>query len=73
MPASKVYFTDFRCRIGVSQLDKLRKLLEKSEFSQIDLTAIRRHQAALRRARQPVVSARELCQGRRRLHQGTRR
>ena len=36
MPASKVYFTDFRCRIGVSQLDKLRKLLEKSEFSQID-------------------------------------
>ena len=32
MPASKVYFTDFRCRIGVSQLDKLRKLLEKSEF-----------------------------------------
>ena len=36
MPASKVYFTDFRCRIGVSQLDKLRKLLEQSEFSQID-------------------------------------
>lgn len=36
MPASKVYFTDFRCRNGVSQLDKLRKLLEKSEFSQID-------------------------------------
>ena len=25
-PTSKVYFTDFRCRIGVSQLDKLRKL-----------------------------------------------
>ena len=36
MPASKIYFTDFRCRIGVSQLDKLRKLLEQSEFSQID-------------------------------------
>ena len=36
MPASKVYFTDFRCRNGVSQLDKLRKLLEQSEFSQID-------------------------------------
>ena len=36
MPATKVYFTDFRCRNGVSQLDKLRKLLEKSEFSQID-------------------------------------
>ena len=36
MPAAKVYFTDFRCRNGVSQLDKLRKLLEKSEFSQID-------------------------------------
>ena len=36
MPASKVYFTDFRCRNGVSQLHKLRKLLEKSEFSQID-------------------------------------
>lgn len=36
MPASKVYFTDFRCRNGVSQLDKLRKLLGKSEFSQID-------------------------------------
>ena len=74
MPASKVYFTDFRCRIGVSQLDKLRKLLEQSEFSQIDFdgkfVAIKLH---FRRAGQPVVSARELCQGRRRLHQGTRR
>ena len=36
MSASKVFFTDFRCRLGVSQLDKLRKLLEKSEFSKID-------------------------------------
>ena len=36
MSASKVFFTDFRCRPGVSQLDKLRKLLEKSEFSKID-------------------------------------
>ena len=36
MSASKVYFTDFRCHPGVSQLDKLRKLLEKSEFSKID-------------------------------------
>ena len=35
MTASKVYFTDFRCR-GGSQLDKLRRLLEKSDFSRID-------------------------------------
>ena len=34
--SAKVFFTDFRCRLGVSQLDKLRKLLEKSEFSKID-------------------------------------
>ena len=36
MTASRVYFTDFRCRGGDSQLDKLRRLLEKSDFSSID-------------------------------------
>lgn len=39
MPASKVYFTDFRCRNGVSQLDKLRKLLENQSFPRSTLTA----------------------------------
>ena len=29
MPASKVYFTDFRCSVGTSQLDKLKKLFRK--------------------------------------------
>ncbi|MFR7742067.1 MAG: DUF362 domain-containing protein [Acutalibacteraceae bacterium] len=74
MPASKVYFTDFRCRNGVSQLDKLRKLLEKSEFSQIDFdgkfVAIKLHFGELGNL---AVPARELCQGRRRLRQGARR
>ena len=36
MTASRVYFTDFRCRGGDSQLAKLRRLLEKSDFSSID-------------------------------------
>ena len=27
MPTSKVYFTDLRTQIGVSQLDKLEKLI----------------------------------------------
>lgn len=36
MATSKVYFTDFRCHNGVTQLDKLRKLLEKSDFSKLD-------------------------------------
>ena len=28
MEKSTVYFTDFRCKVGTSQLDKLKKLLK---------------------------------------------
>ena len=37
MSASKVFFTDFRCRLGVSQLDKLRKLLYYAYLSPQEL------------------------------------
>ena len=30
MEKSTVYFTDFRCKVGTSQLDKLKKLIEKT-------------------------------------------
>ncbi len=36
MQPSKVYFTDFRCRVGVSQQMKLEKLLLAAGFDQID-------------------------------------
>lgn len=36
MQPSQVYFTDFRCRGGVSQQQKLEKLLVRAGFDQID-------------------------------------
>ncbi len=47
MEKSKVYFTSFRCKVGVSQLDKLRKLLTAAGMGKIDFqdkfTAIKIH------------------------------
>ncbi len=47
MEKSKVYFTSFRCKIGVSQLNKLRKLLNAAGMGKIDFqdkfTAIKIH------------------------------
>lgn len=47
MEKSKVYFTSFRCKNGVSQLDKLRKLLNAAGMGSIDFedkfTAIKIH------------------------------
>jgi len=37
MEKSKVYFTDFRTRIGVSLTEKLQKLIRKAEIDQIDM------------------------------------
>lgn len=37
MSKSKVYFTDFRTRIGVSLTEKLQKLIRKAEISNIDM------------------------------------
>ena len=34
MEKSTVYFTDFRCKVGTSQLDKLKKLGEVLAFNQ---------------------------------------
>ena len=47
MAASKVYFTDFHCRPGVSRLDKLERLLNQAGLGQIDfqdkMVAIKLH------------------------------
>ena len=47
MQPSKVYFTDFRVKIGVSQLDKLEKLMRAAGIDKIDfdhkMTAIKMH------------------------------
>ncbi len=47
MPKSKVYFTDFRTVIGVSQCEKLKKLIRAAGISDIDFegkfTAIKMH------------------------------
>ena len=47
MPTSKVYFTDLRTQIGISQLDKLEKLIRAAGIGDIDfdhkMTAIKIH------------------------------
>ena len=47
MAASKVYFTDMRCKVGVSLLDKLDKLMRAAGIEQLDFenkfTAIKLH------------------------------
>lgn len=47
MAASKVYFTDMRCKVGVSLLDKLDKLMRAAGIEQVDFenkfTAIKLH------------------------------
>ena len=37
MAKSTVYFTDFRCPVGTSQLDKLRKLCIAAGIKDIDM------------------------------------
>ena len=37
MEKSTVYFTDFRCPVGTSQLDKLRKLCIAAGIKDIDM------------------------------------
>lgn len=37
MSASKVYFTDMRCEVGTSLLDKLGKLIRRAGIDQIDM------------------------------------
>ena len=37
MEKSKVYFTDFRCSVGTSQLDKLQRLCLAAGIREIDM------------------------------------
>ncbi len=37
MEKSKVYFTDFRCPVGTSQLDKLKRLCVAAGLRSIDM------------------------------------
>ena len=37
MEKSTVYFTDFRCKVGTSQLDKLKKLCIAAGIKNIDM------------------------------------
>ncbi len=47
MEASKVYFTDFRCKPGTNQLNKLERLIRTAGIGEIDfqnkMTAIKMH------------------------------
>ena len=62
MEKSTVYFTDFRCPVGTSQLDKLKKLCIAAGIKDIDGREIRRNQNAFRRTRKHGVSSPELCE-----------
>ncbi len=50
MEKSTVYFTDFRCPVGTSQLDKLKKLCVAAGIKDIDMDGKSSHQDAFRRA-----------------------
>ncbi len=62
MEKSTVYFTDFRCPVGTSQLDKLKKLCITAGIKDIDMdgkfVAIKMH---FRRAWKHGFPASELC------------
>ena len=67
MEKSTVYFTDFRCPVGTSQLDKLKKTLccrrnQRYRYG----WKIRSHQDAFRRAWKYGIPSSELCKGSRR-------
>ena len=38
MEASKVYFTDFRCKPGTNQLNKLERLIRTAGIGEIDFS-----------------------------------
>ena len=43
MEKSTVYFTDFRCKVGTSQLDKLKKLCIAAGIKNIDMAVSYTH------------------------------
>ena len=64
MEKSTVYLTDFRCPVGTSQLDKLKKLCVAAGIKDIDMDGkIRSHQDAFRRAWKYGIPSSELCKG----------
>lgn len=72
MGKSTVYFTDFRCPVGTSQLDKLKKVCLAAGIKNIDMdgkfVAIKMH---FGEAWKSGISASELCKGSGRSVQGT--
>ena len=44
MEKSTVYFTDFRCPVGTSQLDKLKKLCIAAGIKDIDMEDVYKRQ-----------------------------
>ena len=62
MEKSTVYFTDFRCKVGTSQLDKLKKLCIAAGIKDIDMdgkfVAIKN---AFRRTWKSCFPAPQLC------------
>ena len=47
MEKSTVYFTDFRCPVGTSQLDKLKKLCVAAGIKDIDMEDLLRSRCIL--------------------------
>lgn len=62
MEKSTVYFTDFRCPVGTSQLDKLKKLCIAAGIKDIDMEGKFRNQNAFWRTGKHGVSSSELCE-----------
>ena len=59
MEKSTVYFTDFRCKVGTSQLDKLKKLCIAAGIKDIDMdgkfVAIKMHFGELLLSCAPIM------------------
>ena len=73
MGKSTVYFTDFRCPVGTSQLDKLKKLCIAAGIKDIDMDGSLWRSRCILVNLEIWLSFDQLCKGNRRSVQGAGR
>ena len=61
MEKSTVYFTDFRCPVGTSQLDKLRKLCVAAGIKDIDMDGWHFFARIMQKLLQTCAKSRVVC------------
>ena len=63
MEKARVYYTDFRAKLGEGLPTKLKRLMKKAGISEIDMEIICGDQDAFWRDGEYQLSPSELCQG----------